>query len=463
MKQFWVGITLVLALASCGTQVPNAQQPPNTVILRSNTKVLGVTPKTGLSMQRLSEPQEIPELEGASPDLSTITFDGSSAFAQGLQPGDVLAAPPNQVASEGFLRKVSSVQNQGSDVLVYTEETDLDEAIDYAETDQSVDLVQGDITSVQYADGRKLSAAQLGNLVRPQGSVTLASVNIPIPDVQICTGDNNTKITANGSFSASLKAFLNVRFRWFSLREAETGLQANQSLNLKMSGQCRYDLFSVEYPVARINFATKVLWIGPVPVVITPYIDVKVGATGNITLQASFDITQSYSGRYGVRWQKGSGFSPIKESTFTVTGLDSLSASLSLTGYLKAEAGMKFYGIAYVYATAKPYLEWTGTLTLLNAPGMQIQNVSQNASPQSIPGFSYTLYAGLKLGVGGRIRIFGKTLGEWNSPEYEVFRNLVASGGGGGGTPPPPTPPTPPTPPQPDPIEPPPCPGCAIP
>ena len=461
MKQFWVGITLVLALAACGTQAPTAQQPPNTVILRSNTKVLGITPKTGLSAQRLSEPQEIQEIEGASPDLSTITFDGSSAFAQGLQPGDVLAAPPNQIASEGFLRKVSSVQDLGSEVLVYTEETDLDEAIDYAETDQSVDLVQGDITSVQYADGKTFSAAQLGNLVRPQGSVTLASVNIPIPDVQICTGDNNTKITANGSFSASLKAFLNVRFRWFSLREAETGLQANQSLNLRMSGQCRYNLFSVDYPVARINFATKVLWVGPIPVVITPYININVGASGNITLQASFDITQSYSGRYGVRWQKGSGFSPIKESTFTVTGLDSISASasLNLTGYLKAEAGMKFYGVAYVYATAKPYLEWTGTLTLLNAPGAQIQNVST----QSVPGFNYTLYAGLKLGVGGRIRIFGKTLGEWNSPEYEVFRSLVASGGGGGGTPPPPTPPTPPTPPQPDPIEPPLCPNCNIP
>jgi hypothetical protein len=464
VKRAIVGLTLVLALASCGTQIPNAQQAPGTVVLSKQTKVLGTTPRPGINSvtgQRYAdEPQQINELEGASPDLSVMTFDGGSSFAQSLQPGDIIAAPPNQVASEGFLRRVSSVQNTGSDVQVYSEESDLDEAVEYAETDQGVDLGQNDITSVQYADGRVLSGNAIRGMVKPQGSVTLTSVNIPIPEVKVCEGDGGTQIKASGSFSASLRAFLNVRFRWFSLREAETGIQADQSLNLKMSGQCRYELFDVSYPVARINFATKVLFVGPVPVVITPYIEVKIGATGNITLQASFDITQRYNGRFGVRWQKGSGFSPIKESSFTVTGLDSISASASLnvTGYLLAEAGIKFYGIAYVYARAKPYLEFNGTLTLLNTPGAQIQRVST----QSTPGLSYNLYAGLKLGVGGRIRIFGKTLGEWNSPEYEVWRSLVASGntggGGGGGTPPPP--------PAPDPVDPPeqpPCPGCAIP
>jgi hypothetical protein len=463
MNKWFFGITLVLALASCGTQVPQLQQPAgnDAVVVKKTTKVLGTTPRPGINAatgQRYAdEPQQINELEGASPDLSVITFDGGSAYAQGLQPGDVIAAPPNQVASEGFLRRVSSVQDYGSEVQVYTEESDLDEAIDYADTDQGVDLEQNDITSVQYADGRVLSGNAIRSMVKPQGSVTLRSINIPIPQVKICEGDSGTQITASGSFSASLRAFLNVKFHWFSLRRAETGIQADQSLNLKMSGTCRYELFRVEYPVARINFGTKVLFVGPVPVVITPYVNVNIGANGNITLQASFDITQRYNGRFGVLWEKGRGFTPIKESSFTVTGLDSISASASLnvTGYLLAEAGMKFYGIAYVYARARPYLEFNGTLTLLSTPGATIQRVST----QSTPSLSYTLYAGLKVGVGGRIRIFGKTLGEWNSPEYEVFRSLIASGNTGGGTPPAPSPPAP------DPVDPPeqpPCPGCAL-
>ena len=413
MKEVFVGLTLVLALAACGTQAPPAlSQQPGAVVIKSHTKVLGTAPAPGVAPQRRQEtPQDIPELISASPDLSTITFSGNSQYANDLQPGDVIAAPPNQVSRDGFLRKVNYVQDAGGQVRVSTEETDLDEAIDYANTDQSVDLTQGDITTVEYADGTKITGQQLNGRLRPQWDVTLGRVNVPFNDIEICTGDDGTKITANGALNASLKAFLNVHFNWLSLRQAETGIQADQSLNLRMSGQCKYNLFNVDYSIARINFATKVIWVGPVPVVITPYVSVNVGANGNITLAASFNITETYSGRYGVRWEKGSGFSAINETNFNVSGIDSIDANadLNLLGYVRAEAGFKFYGLAYLYAYAKPYLEWTGTYAL----------------PANT--FNYTMYAGMKLGVGGRLRIFGKNLGEYNSPELDVGRTLIAS------------------------------------
>jgi hypothetical protein len=439
MKKVWIGITLVLALTACGTQLPSNQQQSQGVVLRAHTKVLGKTPAAGIDSRAFSDAtQNIADISGASPDLSTISFYPGSAYAAGLQPGDVISAPPNQVASFGFLRQVTDVQDLGSEIRVYTQETDLDTAIEYANVDQSVELTQNNIASVTYADGTRLSGKQLQKIGQSRGSVTLGSVNIPFNSIKICDGDNNTSINATGSLSASLKAFLDVRLYWLGFREVSTGIEANENLNLSMSGQCRYNLFNVDYPIAKINFNTFTIWVGPVPVVITPYVNVNVGATGSITLSASYNINQTYNGRYGVRWNKGGGFSAINETNFSVTGLDSISASasLNLLGYVRGEAGFKFYGFAYLYAVAKPYVEWTGTYTL----------------PANT--FDYNMYAGMKVSVGGRLQVLGKSFGEYNSPEYDVGRRLISSSG-----PPPVVPPPNPNP-HPDPR---PCPTCQIP
>jgi hypothetical protein len=58
------------------------------------------------------------------------------------------------------------------------------------------------------------------------------------------------------------------------------------------------------------------------------------------------------------------------------------------------------------------------------------------------------MYSGMKVSVGGRLQVLGKSFGEYNSPEYDVGRRLISS--------------SVPTPdPDPDPV--PPCPGCALP
>jgi hypothetical protein len=442
MKKIWIGLALSMALSACGTQIPNTQD--QAVVLNDHTKVLGTAPARGSRIG--GTVQNIADLSWASADLATIVFN-ASPYSLGLQVGDIISAPPNQVTGSGYLRKVTSVANYYSAVIVGTEESDLDEAIAYADSEQAVDLEQTDIVSVTYADGSSLNAQQLSTRAQSRATATLGKVNVPFDNIGICTGVGGEKITAKGAFSASLKAFLRVHFHWFSLREASAGIQANESFNLQLSGKCNYSLFNVETPVATINFGTKVIWIGPIPVVITPYISLKVGANGNVTLSGSFNITQTFSGTYGIMYKKGQGFSPINDSTFSVTGLDTISANanLSLTGYVKAETGFKFYGIAYLYATPKPYLEINGTYSL-----------PANA-------FTYSLYAGVKVSVGGRLRIFGKTLGEFNSPEYDVVRKLIAGNAAGSTTPNtgPPTPTPTPTPnPNPNPR---PCATCAIP
>jgi hypothetical protein len=439
MKQIWIGLTLVLALSACGTQL-DSQLAPGEVILNSRTKVIGTAPAPGTRVGGVI--QNISELIAASPDMSTITFSAGSAYARGLVPGDLISAPPNQVTPEGFLRKVSFVYDLGaSGIMVYTEETDLDEAILYADSEQETPLEQSDVVSIQYADGTTLNAAQLNSRIGSRASVTLGKVSVPFTNVPMCTGTDGNRIAMNGSFTASLKAFLSVKFGFFTIKQASAGIKADESLNLSFSGTCNTNSFNLDKEIAKINFGTKVIWIGPLPVVIKPYISVKIGTNGSITTStsATLNVNQTFSGTYGVLWKKGQGFSAINDSIFTVNGLDGISATanLNVSAFVRGEAGFTFYGIATLYAYAKPYIELNGTYTL----------------PANT--FNYSVYAGLQVGVGGRLKIFGKTLGQFDSTILDTKRSLIASTAQpfGAAPPPPPPAPTPPRPPRP-------CPNC---
>ncbi len=437
MKKVLIGLIALVTLASCGTQpIPQTQSG---VVLNERTKVLGAAP-TGLSTQAFTDAtQYVPELLWATAELETISFVGSSAYARGLQPGDIVSAPPNQVTPEGFLRKVISVQDYGSEVHISTEEAELDEAIEVADTDQAMNLNQEDIVSVTYANGQQLTGQQLRQL-RPQVTTNIGDIDVPLPNVDLCQGVSGNKIVGSGAIKANLKAFLKVKFGFFSVKEIKTGIEGTQNVNLRIGGTCQFSFIDKDQTIAQMKFRTRVVWVGPIPVVITPYYNVKLKAKGTITLSAGYNVSQSFTGRIGAHWKKGVGTNILNEATFNVTGQDSISASaaLNFNFSINAEAGLKFYGgLVTLFIYAKPYLDFNATVGTSNV--------------------DYTLHAGLNIGLGGRAKIFGKNLGSVNLVDVQVLRVLVASNNPNATTPPAPAPtPTP----RPNPR---PCPNCQIP
>jgi hypothetical protein len=415
MKKLLVGFTLALALAACGAQTPvvesqpiSVSQPSNdTVVLYKHTKTLGSAPKSGFGAQAFSSvAQNLPELIAANSDLSVIVFAGSSAYARGLQPGDVISAPPNQVVADGFLRKVLAVRDLGYQVELDTEEAELDEAIQEADTEQEMDLTQNDITSVAFANGTQLSGQQLrAQQLGTRATVNIGLINIPVPATELCTGSNGNKVVGSGQINANLKVFVKVKFGLFSIREVKTGIQGTQTINLKSSGRCNNGNVDKDQTIATMRFNTKVAWIGPIPVVITPFYTIKLQANGTITDSISFDINQSFSGRYGAHWKKGQGTSVLNEATLSFGSQTGIAASktLNLRYTLRAEAGLKFYGgVVTLFVFAKPSVEFIAVST-------------GNTTDKNV-------FAGLNVGIGGRAKIFGKNLGSINIVDLSVAR-----------------------------------------
>jgi hypothetical protein len=450
MQRILIGLALVAALSACNTQFEQgsvASVPhPGEVILSARTKTLGTGPTSNLSAQAFqSVAQNINDLKAVSDDFTLVTFFGSSTYARGLQPGDIISAPPNQVTPDGFLLKVLAVRDLGSEIQVSTEETDLDEAIEVADSEQEASLQETDLVSVTYADGSTLTGGQVRAL-QPQATRTLGSFTVPIPSTNLCG-----TLSGSGSFQATdLKVFLKVKFGFLKVKAIKVGIKGAQSIKLSANGQCTGTI-NTEQNIARMNFTAKTFWIGPISVTVRPYYDVKLLVNGTIQNRLSFDVTQNMSGPYGAHWQKGIGTSVLSDET-TSSMVSPMTpqaiGSLNLRYAIRGEAGLRFWArfleipanlaSASLFVFAQPYVE-------LNA---SVQNSNT----------LYSAFAGADVGLGGRAKIFGKSIGSINFISANVFRQLLFSNDPnvGGSTPAPAPSPTP----RPDPR---PCPTCQIP
>ena len=438
MKKLLVGFTLAFALAACGAQTPVVEQAPvisqpnsSAVVLSKRTKALGSKPTTSLGAKAFrSIEQNIADLKAVSDDFGLVTFFGNSAYARGLQVGDIISAPPNQVTPNGFLLKVLSVRDLGSEIQVSTEESDLDEAIEVADTEQEALLEESDLVSVAYADGRTLTGQQVRAL-QPQASRTLGSFSVPIPGTNLCGN-----LSGSGLFKATdLKVFLKVKFGFLKVKSIKVGIKGAQDTKLSVSGRCNGSI-NLEKPLARMTFTGKTFWIGPVSVTVRPYYDVKLLANGTIKDSVSFDVTQTMSGPYGAFWTKSNGTQVMDDETtshnIVSSSTPSANQTLDLRVSVRGEAGLQFWArflaipanlaSASLFIFAQPYLELKASLPVNS---------------------TFSVFAGADVGLGGRAKIFGKNVGSINFIKKSVFRQLVFSNDPNVGNPAPNPTPTP--------------------
>jgi hypothetical protein len=433
MRKVLIGLAFAAALTACGSQInqtPVASAPnPGEVILSKRTRTLGAGPTSDLSAQAFrSVAQNIGDLKAVSDDFTLVTFFGSSAYARSLQPGDIISAPPNQVTPDGFLLKVLAVRDLGSEIQISTEETDLDEAIEVADSEQEAPLQETDLVSVTYADGHTLTGAQIREL-QPQATRTLGSFTVPIPSTNLCGNLNGS-----GSFQASdLKVFLKVKFGFLKVKAIKVGIKGAQSIKLSASGQCNGTI-NTEKNIARMNFDAKTFWIGPISVTVRPYYDVKLLVNGTIQNILSFDVTQNMNGPYGAHWQKGVGTSVLSDETtanMISATAPQASGSLNLRYSIRGEAGLRFWA----RFLAIPANLASASLFIFAQPYVEVNANVQGSSTL------YSAFAGADVGLGGRAKIFGKSIGSINFINANVFRQLIFSNDPNvGGSTPAPTP-----------------------
>jgi len=131
--------------------------------------------------------------------------------------------------------------------------------------------------------------------------------------------------------------------------EAHVGVE--QKSNIKVTGQFDGTVHK-EQTIDTLQFDPIVFFIGPVPVVIVPTIDVVVGLDGEAHANFVFAANASSTLKLGAKWTDpddgGSGWQDINEFTPLQGGVteSGLNANLKVEGYGKANAKLLLYDVA---------------------------------------------------------------------------------------------------------------------
>jgi len=386
-------IGLMLILTACPSPPEPSGQNPSEVIIPLTTKVADDATKNALTDFNL--------------ESGLIRFAESTALLESLELNDVIVSEPNGVANEGYLRKVTGISREGRTVLLETTQASLDQAVAQGSLNVERDILPSDIVSSKaLLEGVSIKLREPTDL-DTQGLETQGfGFNIDFNQVLVdADGNNSTKddqLSLNGSFAFSPKLLFDVDIKFlFKLQKLKLGIGFEEEVNLALTGFAGGSL-QKEIAVAQFYTAPITFFIGPVPVVLTPKIDIKIGVDGQIGTEISMGIEQSLDVTIGAEWKRGSGWNSISgvESNGDYF-VDAFALSMVARAYASAEASILLYGIAGPFLYGRAYAKI---------------DVAIPRDPL------WELSAGLEAGVGFEVEILSFTLVSFEKPvlNYEI-------------------------------------------
>ncbi len=313
-----------------------------------------------------------------SPDGNTITLSGSSFVAQSLQVGDVLVSAPTLVAPHGLLRKVATVSQSGSNVVVVTTPATLADEVKRARINFSTTLVP----PAQFASSahripkaalmianRKATGDSISDPCLGPGTFTVPlSMSLP-PDAS-----GNT-VNANGEVdlcslnlgavidTAALSASLTVSGQVYSHVVVEGRYLTSFDQTIPLSPTDLQD-----YVVCLGNdTCTAVLGlpdtINNAIAVITPVLTPYIGIQGNAAAGFYTGKTEGGPVAISLNIQDAQATPSYSQQLQAASDPSSLDGNLSVKGFGGVQFGLEFFGSVTDHLDLEGYLQMDANTT----------------------------------------------------------------------------------------------------
>jgi hypothetical protein len=366
-------IVLLLALAACGG---NNTTPPEEPLLEPE-----IAENT-----RIVDPNTRGSLVGFSED-GTLRFSGSTPFLANLKPGDILVSEPAAAAPNGFLKKVTEVRLEGSEVIVTTEQAALEEAILQGEVNTEKQLTPDDVVeSVPLLEGVRLerittSTSQPGGL---QAQADNFEYEVNFDNTVLFDNDGNkdtredqVRIDGNLFFSDPLigidlgltyKKVLGVPIYPNGVK-FRMGLQFRQEARMSVFSGIKLT-HNEEIPVYKQLYKPIILFVGPVPIVIIPVLNVTLKLNGEFAAQVTFQAEAVANTGLGIEFRESFkdivNTEDIRFKDFNAADVsfsadaNNAQANVSARAELLVDGALNLYGIAGGFAGLNTYLQFDG-------------------------------------------------------------------------------------------------------
>lgn len=286
-----------------------------------------------------------------------VRFDASSAYAQNLEAGRIMASRPIEgPAPAGMLQRVKSVTEQDGAIVATTRQATLAESFERADFSITRELQSGDIERTQ--------TLQPGVRFETRGQDLSKPFELDFQRVLIDgDGDKDTtddQLTLNGAvtFGASFEA--DAEINAFKLKHFKFAANLEESVDLEVTGEFDGADFKKSKKLSRHNLKTIVFQVAGVPVVIKIDLVIRIGIEGTITAELRAGAEQSADIRLGTRYTDNNGWRSLNdvESSFNVPPPEFNLSSVDARGFAKPELEMTLYGIAGPFLFAKPFVRF---------------------------------------------------------------------------------------------------------
>jgi len=255
----------------------------------------------------------------SSVNLGGFTMTGGPALAA----GDVVVSGQGN----GFLRKVTSVSGSGAAVNVQTSAATLGDVFQQAQIDVSKTLAPSDYVVLQ-SDVAGLTVTT-GTPPAVKGADTSTpQVLLNFNDVMIKSSDGTNVVDLRGSEAITLDVEMHIKVD-------SQGVESATFLpKLRVSGAITVGEGSGDFspPLTPMIIAYLVgkpitVQVGPVPVVVTPYIILAAQADGHIQLGILADTNGTTTTALAAHYSRGAGWSQTDASNLDLAALPSGSST----------------------------------------------------------------------------------------------------------------------------------------
>ncbi|MFC1997563.1 FHA domain-containing protein [Chloroflexota bacterium] len=337
-----------------------------------------------------------------SPDVARYTFSQSTPDLDELGPGDIIVSDASPQAPNGFLRKVENVSQENGQVIIDTSPAALTDAIETGEIHVSQKLTSADIQSSNIIQE---GVYKLAAPVALDDELIFKFKDIVLYDED---GDLNTwhdQLRGNGEISLAPTINFDLVIRRFDLKELLFSIELEAKSKLEVEAGIDLLSFRKEIEIAHINLKPFTVWVGHVPVVLTPVITVHVGVDGDVSVGIKNALVTTHTYTAGLTYLEAQGWGIIKEHSENTTYEPvRVNAKSDFKFYVPPKILLMIYGTVGPYGSGQIYFEL-------------------EADPFMTPWWK--LWGGLNFGIGVRFEILDKKIAD-HSEDVIAYRVLLA-------------------------------------
>ena len=325
----------LLILFSCGEKNNPVQPTDSEVIINPETKVL----KQG-TMQYVKHIAE-----------NEIVFESQANGISDLKTGNIIVSGEGR----GLLRKVTSTEITQTEIKVQTEPAKLTDVFEQASININQQLKTDDFNNV--------TPLKKGvSFIEAKDDLFEFEIeNLVLYDVDGNYETVSDQVTANGSLSVSNpKLQIEIDISSFSIKYLLFTGTMDQTSDLEINSEIKLIDINKEFEIVRLEGTPIVIFVGGIPIVLTPVFSVSVGfdveaGTSVSTSVASVKQTAEYTA--GIVYKKGN---VVRVSDFSNQfdyNLPTVSVNCKLKGYAYPKFEILLYNFVSLYLKPVEYLE----------------------------------------------------------------------------------------------------------